>query len=689
MMLTNPVFKQNDKDNNDDDEREAKMREMFKIFGVGLVVFFTLPFLLSSNEGQDRGDKTVSWTDFFHNMLMAGEVEKITVWPKDNIAAIQLRRDAVYKGQRVEGSRRFTLTLPSSSSEDLEAKIREAEAKMGIRPGDGVTIVYNTSQETLSNLIFLLFILGVVAFLFKLGSKAPASFNNAFKSMTKAQFTLVDPQIRTGKGVKFSDVAGLREAKIEVQEFVDYLKNPDKYKELGARPPKGAMLFGPPGCGKTMLAKAVANESNVPFLSMNGSEFIEMIGGLGAARVRSLFSEARRRAPSIIYIDEIDAIGRQRGSGRSSVGVGESEQTLNQLLVEMDGIASKEGVIMLASTNRSDVLDKALLRPGRFDRHIEIDFPTLIERKEILEQHMKGVVLDKDGSAFSERLATLTPGFSGADLANLINEAALHAARMNQDKVTQVNLEYGKDAHFDVKVTQPRLFSHFTAIERVIAGPEKKTRVLNPGERNIVAYHESGHAIVGWMLQHTDALLKVTILPRTSAALGFAQYTPMDKKLHSPEELLDRMCMALGGRVAEALTFNRITTGAQNDLEKVTKMAYAQVKHFGFNPVVGNVSFEEQENSVKPYSKKLHSTMDLEARKLIAQAYQRTEEVLKNHSQALETMAQALLQRETLNYSDVEQLLGPPPFGKKHLVSPAEFEKALQDHAKLGQSDKS
>merc|ERR1719330_1045749 len=478
---------------------------------------------------------------------------------------------------------------------------------------------------------------------------------NPFSKMGKADFTLIDPMIRKGKGTKFSDVAGLKEPKVEVMEFVDCLRTPEKYKELGAKPPKGAILFGPPGCGKTMLAKAVANEADVPFLSMNGSEVIEMIGGLGASRVRNLFAEARKRAPSIIYIDEIDAIGRKRSEGGGGMGNSnqEGEQTLNQLLVEMDGMGSTSNVILMASTNRADVLDKALLRPGRFDRHITIDLPTVIERKEILEKHLESVVFEHDKTRYSERLATLTPGFSGADLANLVNEAALHAARDLQEKIKDHNLEY--------------------AIERVTAGPEKKTRMVSPHERTVVAYHESGHALVGWMLQHTDALLKVTIIPRTSAALGFAQYTPVDKKLFSPDELMDRMCMALGGRVAESLTFNKITTGAQNDLEKVTNMAYSQIRDFGFSPVVGNVSFE-MNGGKKPYSKRLAATIDMEARNLISEAYQMTEQCLTDHKDKLEALAQLLLQKETLNYADVEALLGPPPFGEKHQVLPQDYE---------------
>lgn len=481
--------------------------------------------------------------------------------------------------------------------------------------------------------------------------------------MGRAKFTLVDP-IEGGKGVLFKDVAGLQEAKQEVKEFVDYLKKPERYQSLGAKVPKGALLLGPPGCGKTMLAKAVSTEAKVPFLSMNGSEFIEMIGGLGAARVRDLFKEAKKRAPCIIYIDEIDAIGKQRASGQSGqFSSGESEQTLNQLLVEMDGMASKEGVLMLASTNRADVLDKALLRPGRFDRHILIDLPNFSERREIFEHHLSGIQLEENPDKYSARLARLTPGFSGADIANVCNESALHAARSGQKQVTTRNLEY--------------------AVERLVGGTEKRSHALSPVERRVIAYHESGHALVGWLLENSDVLLKVTIVPRTSLALGFAQYTPSEQKLYTKEELFDKMCMALGGRVAESLTFNRITTGAQNDLEKVTKIAYAQIKQFGMNDTIGLIHIpddaEKTYTGEKPYSNHLGNLIDIEARHLVAEAYAKTEKVLQDNKEKLKHLAETLLQKETLNYDEVVELIGPPANATtKKKIEPFDFEDSLK-----------
>uniref|UniRef100_A0A915JM85 AAA+ ATPase domain-containing protein n=1 Tax=Romanomermis culicivorax TaxID=13658 RepID=A0A915JM85_ROMCU len=441
--------------------------------------------------------------------------------------------------------------------------------------------------------------------------------NLALDSLRKAKFRVVDSttyQINENLKIKFSDVVGLKEAKIEIKEFVDYLKVPEKFtvRQL----PKGALLLGPPGCGKTLLAKAVASEANVPFLATNGTEFVEMIGGLGAARVRDLFKEAKRRAPCMIYIDEIDAIGRRR-SGESGegaqVGNSEHEHTLNQLLVEMDGMDSSKGVVVLASTNRADILDKALLRRGRFDRHIDIDLPTLAEREEIFDYYLRKVKLAKEPSSYSKILAKLTPGFSG---------------------------------------------------------PEKRSSTVSPEEKEVVAYHECGHALVGWLLKHTNALLKVTIVPRTSTALGFAQYDPQDKKLYSQDDLSDRMCMALAGRAAENVVFNRITTGADNDLKKVTKIAYDQVKHYGMSPAVGPLSFarppgEEEYAFDKPFSKSLGNLIDKEASALVMTAYRRAEQILKANRDKLDLLAKSLLKKETLTYDEVCQLIGPPPHGAK------------------------
>lgn len=555
-----------DKKNKDDEDKKKKDQEklqgaitkaLFWTFVSYMIIIVVT--LLFPNSSQPDIVRYVSWNEFVHQMLAKGEVEEIIVRPDVEIVTIILHDGAVFKGRRVDFK---TFHMNIADTKTFEEKLREAESRLGIAPEAGVPIVYERNNDAAGKLLATLIVLGILlGFLTRGGKNLKMQINmDSFNQMSRAKFTLVDPLVGGGRGVKFSDVAGLREAKVEVMEFVDYLKRPEYYQNLGAKVPKGALLLGPPGCGKTLLAKAVATEANVPFLSMNGSEFIEMIGGLGAARVRDLFKEARQRSPCIVYIDEIDAIGRSRGGGRMGGDMGssgEGEQTLNQLLVEMDGMASKEGVIMLASTNRADVLDKALLRPGRFDRHILIDLPNVEERKEIFQQHLKVIALEQKPTYYSSRMAYLTPGFSGADIANVCNEAALHAARYRNKKVTGADLEY--------------------AVERLVGGTEKRSSTLSPGEKEVVAFHEAGHALVGWLLPHTDALLKVTIVPRTSLALGFAQYTPSEQKLFNKEELFDRMCMALGGRAAEAIIFNRITSGAQNDLKKVTEMANLQV----------------------------------------------------------------------------------------------------------------
>lgn len=464
--------------------------------------------------------------------------------------------------------------------------------------------------------------------------------------MTKAKATVVEPG--TPGGVKFKDVAGMGEAKAEVVEFVDYLQYPARFKKLGAKIPKGALLTGPPGTGKTLLAKAMASEANVPFLSMAGSDFVEMFGGVGSARVRDLFKQATERAPCIVFIDEIDAIGKSRkNSSLPGGGNQEQEQTLNQLLVEMDGMNTTEGVIMLASTNRPDILDKALLRPGRFDRQIEIDLPSLPERREIFEIYLRKLKLGQSLDKYATRLAELTPGKSGADIANICNEAALHAARFDDKYVDAKNFEY--------------------AVERIIAGIEKKSSTISKEEREMIAYHEAGRTLVGWMLKHTEPILKVSIVARNTG-IGFTQKFPLDIKLHTNEQLFDIMCAQLGGRVAVQRTFNRLTTGAQDDLKKVTNLAYKQIVTWGMNERVGNISFQlpqPGEISKKFYSDKTARMVDEEASKLVDQAYLATDQLLALHSDKLQLIADKLLEREVLNHDDIIQLIGQSPYGDK------------------------
>ncbi|XP_074295066.1 ATP-dependent zinc metalloprotease FTSH 8, mitochondrial-like [Silene latifolia] len=445
--------------------------------------------------------------------------------------------------------------------------------------------------------------------------------------------------------VYFKDVAGCDEAKEEIMEFVHFLKNPKKYEVLGAKIPKGALLVGPPGTGKTLLAKATASESDVPFLSLSGSDFDELYIGTGTARVRDLFREARKCAPSIIFIDEIDAVGRKRSGGIHTRGSGESDKTLNKLLAEMDGFGTTSGVVVMAGTNRLDVLDKALLRPGRFDRVITVDMPDVKGREEIFKIFLKKIKLELKPSDYSMRLATLTPGLAGADIANICNEGALIAARKDADMVSMEHLE--------------------AAINRVIAGLEKKSRVISKEERRITAYHESGHAVAGWFLEHTDPLMKVTIIPHGTSALGFASYLPKEHVLMTKKQLFDRTCMTLGGRAAEQVMLGEISTGAQDDLEKVTKMTYAQVAVYGFSEKVGLLSFPPKEDGyqmIKPYSNKTGEIIDEEVREWVDKAYQSTIQLIEEHKDQVGQVAELLLEKETLHREDLVRVLGERPF---------------------------
>ena len=447
--------------------------------------------------------------------------------------------------------------------------------------------------------------------------------------------------------ITFEDVAGLDEAKEEVKEIVDFLKNPGKFTKLGGKIPKGALLVGPPGTGKTLLAKAVAGEAAVPFFSLSGSDFVEMFVGVGAARVRDLFKQAKEKAPCIVFIDEIDAIGRSRGRGQLPGANDERENTLNSLLVEMDGFATDSGVIILAATNRPDVLDSALLRPGRFDRQISIDKPDIVGREAIFKTHLKPIKMDP--TVDPKKLAAQTPGFAGAEIANVCNEAALIAARRDKKAVDMQDFQ--------------------DAIDRVIGGLEKKNKIISPEEKKIVAFHEAGHAVAGWFLEHADPLVKVSIVPRGVAALGYAQYLPKEQFLYQTEQMMDEMCMAFGGRAAEEIVFGKISTGALSDLERITKMAYGMVTIYGMTKAIGNMSYYDSKQAdnyafQKPYSDATAEKIDKEVRSIIEEAYQRTVGLLTQHRQHLDVIAKELLEKEILFQADLERLIGKRPFDK-------------------------
>lgn len=495
--------------------------------------------------------------------------------------------------------------------------------------------------EWFAQIISTLFPILLIATVFilmmrKLGSGAASGGPGGIFNIGKSKATLFEKGTKVN--INFSDVAGLDEAKVEVMEIVDFLKNPKKYTSLGGKIPKGALLVGPPGTGKTLLAKAMAGEAQVPFFSLSGSDFVEMFVGVGASRVRDLFKQAREKAPCIIFIDEIDAIGRARGKNMM-VSNDERENTLNQLLVEMDGFGTDIGIIILAATNRPDVLDSALLRPGRFDRQISIDRPDLVGREAIFKVHLKPIKVSQ--TLDLHKLAEQTPGFAGADIANVCNEAALIAARKGKEAVDMQDFQ--------------------DAIDRVIGGLEKKNKIILPEEKEIIAYHEAGHAICGWFLEHAYPLLKVTIVPRGTAALGYAQYTPKEQYLYNTDQLLDQICMTLGGRASEQIFFGKVSTGASNDLQQVTKMAYSMVTVYGMNPKIGNVSYydPQQENTfVKPFSEETGKLIDEEVRKLIDTAFERTKALLTEKKKEVEIIAKELLSREVLFQSDVEELIG-------------------------------
>ncbi len=594
-------------------------------------------------------------------LLKSGDVNKIIVYNIDGNAKsgeIYIKADSITKESHKKrlkedffgGDNKYG---PHYSfevgpwKETIDADIKEWK-KQNKAESEDKNFVYDTkTQDTwgrdlLGWIIPIAIIVGLWLFLMRRMSGTGGPGGQIFNiGKSKAQLFDKDTSVK----VTFDDVAGVEEAKEEIKEIVDFLKTPKKYTALGAKIPKGALLVGPPGTGKTLLAKAVAGEAQVPFFSLSGSDFVEMFVGVGASRVRDLFKQAKEKAPSIIFIDEIDAIGRARGKNAMQGSNDERENTLNQLLTEMDGFGTNTGVIILAATNRADILDKALLRPGRFDRQIHVDMPELNERKAIFKVHLKNLKLDK--SIDLEFLAKQTPGFSGADIANLCNEAALIAARRNKESV-------GKQDFLD-------------AVDRIIAGLEKKSKVITPGEKKVIAYHEAGHATVSWLLEHASPLIKVTIVPR-GRSLGAAWYLPEERQITTTNQMLDEMCAALGGRAAEQVMFNEISTGALSDLEKVTKQAYAMVSMYGLNSKIGNISYYDSTGQrdafQKPYSEHTAELIDQEVSILIEQMYQRTIQLLQENKEKLQELAELLLDREVIFREDLESIFGKSQYDK-------------------------
>ena len=582
------------------------------------------------------------WTTV-EQMVEAGDVEKIVVVNRDEARVVlkegkteSLRESDIRYKQLPKSGHQLYFNIGSVDS--FKTDLEKAEEQSG----QSVVLTFENEKpwydSWLMGLLPWVVMIGIW-FLIMRGMSRGGAGGGGIMNVGKAraqEFDKDDPN----KRVTFKDVAGLEEAKVEIMEIVDFLKNAPKYRELGAKIPKGALLVGPPGTGKTLLAKAVAGEANVPFLSISGSDFVEMFVGVGASRVRDLFDQAKQKAPCIVFIDEIDAIGRARGKNAGFSGNDERENTLNQLLTEMDGFQTNAGVIILAATNRADILDKALMRAGRFDRQIEVGLPELNERKEIFDVHLRKLKLDKDLDR--DFLAKQTPGFSGADIANVCNEAALIAARHNKDCV-------GKE-------------DFLAAVDRIIGGLERKNKVISPSEKKTIAYHEAGHATVSWLLEHANPLVKVTIIPR-GKALGAAWYLPEERQITTREQMMHEAASLLAGRIAEEKFFGHLSTGALNDLERVTKMCYAMVAYYGMSEEVGSMSYYDSTGQsdmafTKPYSERTAQQIDDEVRALIAKARKMAEQIIDEHREGLVQLAELLLEREVVFTEDVENIFG-------------------------------
>jgi cell division protease FtsH len=643
--------------NNNGPEDDPKKRPRISIYWIyGLIFAAIIGYNLYNHAGGGSGVEIAN-TQFFA-MLKRGDVSQIKTVGNKKIVRVYINQQALqntpdfYKPLFGSDYEALIKTNPPQAyfgiikdetfaAEMLQFYKDNPEVKhVADKPADEGELF---SQIVSTLLPILLIGLLFIMMMRKVGAGGGGGGPGGIFNIGKSKATLFDKGARVN--INFGDVAGLDEAKVEVMEIVDFLKTPKKYTALGGKIPKGALLVGPPGTGKTLLAKAMAGEAQVPFFSLSGSDFVEMFVGVGASRVRDLFKQAREKAPCIIFIDEIDAIGRARGKNMM-MSNDERENTLNQLLVEMDGFSTDIGIIILAATNRPDVLDNALLRPGRFDRQITIDRPDLVGREAIFKVHLLPIKISQ--SLDVHKLAEQTPGFAGADIANVCNEAALIAARKNKDSLDMSDFQ--------------------DAIDRVIGGLEKKNKIILPEEKEIIAYHEAGHAICGWFLEHAYPLLKVTIVPRGTAALGYAQYTPKEQYLYNTDQLIDQICMTLGGRASETIFFGKISTGASNDLQQVTKMAYSMVTVYGMNDKVGNVSYydPQQENTfTKPFSEETGKMIDEEVRKLIDKAFIRTKELLTERRNEVEIIAKELLKREVLFQSDVEALIGKRPYEEK------------------------
>ncbi|WP_445204015.1 ATP-dependent zinc metalloprotease FtsH [Tenuifilum sp.] len=648
------------------DENGKPKMPRFNVYWVYIIIilgFFLIQYFYSGKTAQ-----LTTWQEVKNQMLEKQEISKLLVVRNAGKVEVYLKEDKLekYKDRLGQGfgavpkaGPHFYFTI--GSIETFERQL--AEAQTNIEESQKIYPEYvdrpNYWADILSWVLPFVILAAIWIYIFRRisrgGGGGPGGGNIFSVGKSKAQ--LFDKETRPR--VDFKDVAGLEEAKIEVMEIVDFLKNPKKYTELGGKIPKGALLVGPPGTGKTLLAKAVAGEANVPFFSMSGSEFVEMFVGVGASRVRDLFRQAKEKAPCIVFIDEIDAIGRARGKNPSFSGNDERENTLNQLLTEMDGFASNQGVIILAATNRADILDRALLRAGRFDRQIHVELPDLKERLDIFKVHLRPLKLEENLDI--SFLAKQTPGFSGADIANVCNEAALIAARKNKKYVEKQDF--------------------LDAIDRIIGGLEKKNKIISKEERRTIAYHEAGHATVSWLLEHANPLLKVSIIPR-GRSLGAAWYLPEERQITTTEQLFDEMCSTLGGRAAEEINFNKISTGALSDLERVTKQAYAMVAYFGMGKNLRNISYYDSTGQVeftfsKPYSEKTAEQIDEEVKEIIDKAYERAKQILTENHEGHVQLAELLLEREVIFSEDLEKIFGP----RKTLSREQELVKELDEEA--------